>query len=104
MNRSIGIRFCGGCNPRVNRIAIAESLKIELDQMGCFIAENTEEAALLVYLNGCSAACSNRMTKDCQKEIWVAGTMVDGMEMSSEGEIVQEILLRVRDYFEGLAK
>lgn len=104
MNRKIGIQFCGGCNPRIDRIAVAENVRKELEVLGYSISEYHKEADLLIYLNGCSAACADPISGDHLKEVWVAGTMIDHIEKVSEEEIVQEILLRVRDYFEGLAK
>lgn len=104
MNEKIGIRFCGGCNPRINRTAIAETVRKKLEARGFSVVYNSPEADFLIYLNGCSVACTKRVKEDLAKEVWVAAMMVDHMEKSSEDEIVQEILLRVRDYFEGLAK
>lgn len=104
MSRKIGIRFCGGCNPRIGRVAVASNVKKELEALGYVISGHDQDADFLIYLNGCSAACADRISDDHLKEVWVAGTMIDQMEKVSEEEIVQEILLRVRDYFEGLAE
>lgn len=104
MNRKIGIRFCGGCNPRIDRVAVAENVRNKLEILGYSLSEHDQDADFLIYLNGCSAACAERISGDYLKEVWVAGTMIEQMEKVSEEEIVQEILLRVRDYFEGLAE
>lgn len=104
MNRRIAIQFCGGCNPRIDRVAVAENVRKELEVLGYLISDHNQDADFIIYLNGCSAACAAPISGDHLKEVWVAGTMIDHMEKVSEEEIVQEILLRVRDYFEGLAK
>jgi 4-hydroxybutyrate CoA-transferase len=53
----IGIKYCGGCNPRYDRKRIAEQLK-ERFSHSFETADAENEYDLLVVLCGCSSGCA----------------------------------------------
>jgi len=54
----IGIKYCGGCNPRYDRKKFVEDLKERFSHR--FEAADTErEYDMLVMLCGCSSCCAN---------------------------------------------
>ncbi len=53
------VRFCGGCNPCLDRGALAGMLRNDLSA-GFKWAAADEEADLLLILNGCLTACAAR--------------------------------------------
>lgn len=55
---TIGIRYCGGCNPRFDRAEIASRLKKEFPQHDVRIHPDTDTDAVVI-LCGCSAACAD---------------------------------------------
>lgn len=54
----IGIKYCGGCNPRYNRKKIVELLEERFSHK--FEAADTErEYDMLVVICGCSSSCAS---------------------------------------------
>jgi hypothetical protein len=56
---TVGIRYCGGCNPAIDRLAVVNRLK-DLSETGGPVVrfKETEEAVdALVLVNGCLHAC-----------------------------------------------
>ena len=55
----IGVKYCGGCNPGYDRVAlvrhIEESLRGEVE----FASPESEEVALVLVVEGCSTACAD---------------------------------------------
>jgi len=63
------IVFCGGCNPHIDRGAVAAEL-----------GEDETADGATVYLSGCARACASdhRLTADEPGAVVVAGESVDG--------------------------
>lgn len=55
----IGIKYCGGCNPKYDRVAFANKIK-ELHQQYEVKAVNSNETFdCVVVVSGCHAACAS---------------------------------------------
>lgn len=54
--RVVGLRYCGGCNPRYDRVAAVERLRARLPAVELRPAAPGQEAALVVC--GCPARCA----------------------------------------------
>lgn len=56
----IGIKFCGGCNPRYDRKMVKEKIK-ELTCGICKVsmAKENEFYELLIVISGCRNSCAN---------------------------------------------
>ncbi len=54
----LAIKFCGGCNPAYERGEVAQMIKKEL--AGVIWESPEAEVDLLIMINGCNAACSQR--------------------------------------------
>ena len=46
------IRYCGGCNPRYDRVLVAERLKEEIENAGI------EADSITLVMCGCTASCA----------------------------------------------
>jgi hypothetical protein len=53
----IGIKYCGGCNPRYDRTAIVTRLEHDLSDVQIGLAGG-EKPDYVVVLCGCSSACA----------------------------------------------
>ena len=53
----IGIRYCGGCNPRYDRVAAAEELKRQFPQAEWVRAEKDTVCDGIVIVTGCGKEC-----------------------------------------------
>ncbi len=60
-NRALHIRlkYCGGCNPEIDRGAIVKRLEglIEREGLGVQFTTTEEKVDLLILINGCPHAC-----------------------------------------------
>jgi hypothetical protein len=54
----LGVKFCGGCNPSFDRMAVAQILRRDLPDVRWVPAD--EEADLLLIINGCFGSCAER--------------------------------------------
>ncbi len=91
----ISIRFCGGCNPRIDRGRIARELQRILEEKGLSVMFNKTGAAdLMIFLSGCLSGCAFKFNAHKPSGIMIAGETVD-TEIVDESLIVQEVLRKV---------
>jgi 4-hydroxybutyrate CoA-transferase len=57
---NIGIKYCGGCNPKFDRKAFVEELKSRHKDINFEIASETSNYELVFLVNGCSRACVSK--------------------------------------------
>ena len=72
-SQKLKVVFCGGCNPRIDRSAVAAALRDEALPAGT-------EGEVTVHLSGCERACASghALVLDETRLIVVAGECVDG--------------------------
>jgi hypothetical protein len=66
---SIGLRYCGGCNPQIDRSAIIKNLKKKLEKRGIEIDLTTDKQTtvdIVLLINGCMHAC---LEEECLREV-----------------------------------
>jgi hypothetical protein len=91
----IAIKFCGGCNPRVNRGEIAAQIAELLTARGYRVMFNElDDASVVVYLSGCSASCAQRYSESSLPAVAIAGAMIDGLSVP-EKAIADEAVAKV---------
>ena len=73
-SESLRVVFCGGCNPRIDRAALAAALRDD----AALAAGTVSEVA--VHLSGCERACASghSLLLDDTQVVVVAGECVDG--------------------------
>ncbi|MFA9422568.1 MAG: hypothetical protein ACERLG_03260 [Sedimentibacter sp.] len=55
----IGIKYCGGCNPKYNRTNLLKCLKDEYNDASFETAKDDVYYDVVIVLCGCSSACAN---------------------------------------------
>ena len=55
----LAVKFCGGCNPDLDRGALAQIIRRELASEVSWVSAQ-EETDLLLIINGCSTGCAVR--------------------------------------------
>lgn len=55
----VGVRYCGGCNSRYDRVAVVKKLKKLLPHTEFMIAEAAHDYDAVLVVNGCSTACAD---------------------------------------------
>lgn len=102
MKGIVGIQFCGGCNPRIDREKIAYEVRDRLSEQGYEIVWNRKDCDFVVFISGCTVSCAEQQS--CSKPaVRVAAATVDFKEKREE-LIATEILMKVASYFEQLEK
>lgn len=98
---TVGIQFCGGCNPRIDRGRIALELQQALEGMGHRVIFNSPETDFVIFLSGCMSGCAFKFNPRNPPYVMVAAATVDGEEVG-EDRIVPEVLRKVRQFYERL--
>lgn len=70
--RRVKVVYCGGCNPHIDRTAVAAELPADDPDVG---------PGATVHLSGCLRACASDhlLTSDDPGTVVVAGELVDGV-------------------------
>lgn len=55
----IGIKYCGGCNPRYDRAIEIKKIKDENKYIDFYYANEEDEYDILLVACGCNAACAS---------------------------------------------
>lgn len=65
----IGIRFCGGCNPRYNRRQAVENFIRRNAGHDYSIAEENIHYDLLLIIGGCETCCASSLPYDFDRDV-----------------------------------
>lgn len=67
----IGIKYCGGCNPRYNRMGIVDRLKKDLPDAEIVFSNEEKTADWYIIICGCTSACVKHddLTGTCGKMV-----------------------------------
>ncbi len=81
--------FCGGCNPHIDRGAVAAELTGD---------EDGSDPGTTVYLSGCPRACASghRLTGDEPGHVVVAGETVEGRPTRQQ-EIATTVIRKLKE-------
>jgi hypothetical protein len=79
----VGVKFCGGCNPYIDRKKVMERVKNMLPP-GKYKFEyfDWDDCAAFIAVNGCSLACVRYPAS--QKVIVVSGFEIEGKQYSED--------------------
>ena len=55
----LGLKYCGGCNPGYDRVALVKQIEEGLRGEVEFVSPESEEVALVLAVEGCSTACAD---------------------------------------------
>jgi len=55
----VGIKYCGGCNPEYDRVAIVDHIKQSMQDKIEIVRPESEGVDLILSVNGCSTACAD---------------------------------------------
>ncbi|MGA3086019.1 MAG: hypothetical protein ABSE95_14695 [Thermodesulfobacteriota bacterium] len=93
----IGLKFCGGCNPVIDRSALVQEIR-KLLPPGCKLVTG-HSAALYeraVLVCGCPTACADKpdLRRLAKRWIVISGPMVD-LEAVPEDKMVEVIIRKL---------
>jgi hypothetical protein len=55
----IGVKYCGGCNPNYDRVALVSAIEARLSGKASFVGTDGEGISLILAVEGCSTACAD---------------------------------------------
>jgi hypothetical protein len=55
----VGLKYCGGCNPEYDRVALVRHIEESLQGKVAFVSPESEDVELIVAVEGCSTACAD---------------------------------------------
>ncbi|VBB06698.1 Hypothetical protein LUCI_1934 [Lucifera butyrica] len=99
----ISIRFCGGCNPRIDRRRIAAEMKDCLVKSGYVVIYNSLNADFIIYLSGCTANCARRYSGSSTPAAVIAANTLDAVVVAEE-QLGMQAIKKVRDSIGKLEK
>ncbi len=80
--KTVRIRFCGGCNPEYDRLAVAGHIKERLFSAGYRLASGDAPADIVVAVCGCACACADVSGIDRGKVIFITNpAMADKIDV-----------------------
>jgi hypothetical protein len=95
--KTVSIHFCGGCNPRIERLQIAEAVRRILAPNECAITYNNPDAEIAIYISGCTANCLLRYRPHAKPRVVIAGPTVDAIAID-ENEVASLVVAKIRRY------
>ena len=57
MTIKVGLKYCGGCNPDYDRVALVKHIQERFHGDVEFVAPETKGTSLILVVQGCSTAC-----------------------------------------------
>ena len=55
----VGLKYCGGCNPEYDRVALVRHMEESLQGRVEFVKPESEGVELILAVEGCSTACAD---------------------------------------------
>jgi len=101
---TIRLRYCGGCNPQINRSKVIRDLKENLERRGIkvdFTTDKERAVHIVLLISGCMHACLVEKYLRCGYNpmlISVKGEMVDDRYIEEES-IPDFLIKKIIDLF-----
>ncbi len=101
---SIGIRYCGGCNPQIDRLRVVGDLREALKERGLKVDLTTDKESpvdMVLLINGCMHGCLEGEYLSPGQDhqlISVRGQMVDDKYIKEDyipGTLIKKICERL---------
>jgi hypothetical protein len=55
----IGLKYCGGCNPEYDRVAVKEQIEKSLRDKVLFVSSESDDKEMILAILGCKIACAD---------------------------------------------
>jgi hypothetical protein len=94
----IGLKFCGGCNPVINRAALVQEIeKLLPNGFKLSLGKPTDPWEKAILVCGCLVACANYPEVKALARHWIliSGPMID-LEMVAEDNMAAVIVRKMQ--------
>lgn len=98
MQIDIGVKYCGGCNPHIDRTKLVQKISELLPQYR-FTTKQASPWDIGIMVCGCPTACADKpeFKNLARKWIVVAGNFVE-TEKAAEEKLAEMIVGRIKGY------
>jgi len=79
----VGVKYCGGCNPEYDRVALVKQLQMDLKDKVAFVSPESEGVHFILAVQGCSTACAD-LSPYGELEIRIITSIHDGEKFVKE--------------------
>ncbi|MTI58630.1 MAG: hypothetical protein FH762_01355 [Firmicutes bacterium] len=100
------IKYCGGCNSRINRREIVKRVKADLCQFDFSSYSVSKKCDILIFISGCHVGCAMKLYEeefDIDKVIEVKGLSINNRKVN-KNELVEKleskIIKKYKDSFQ----
>ena len=96
----IGIKYCGGCNPVIDRTKLAQEIeKLLSPEYSLSKDQSSNDWDIGILICGCLTACANKpdFKNLARKWIIVAGYSVD-LDNAPEEKLADVVVSRIKDF------
>lgn len=97
--KNIGIKYCGGCNPVIDRISLVEEIgKLLPPDHKIINDESSNHWDIGILVCGCHSACVDRQELKCLARHWflIAGRNID-QSIMPENELAFAIVHKIKN-------
>ncbi len=70
---TVGLKYCGGCKPNYDRVALVEDLQRRLDGQAVWVRADDPAAELILAVHGCLTACADLAPCQAQPIFAISG-------------------------------
>ncbi|MGB5749540.1 MAG: hypothetical protein WBM69_21360 [Desulfobacterales bacterium] len=63
----VGVKYCGGCNPYYDRVALVKWIESRLQGKAKFVSPENVDVDLVLVVEGCRTACADLSAFDGKK-------------------------------------
>ena len=81
----VGVKYCGGCNPGYDRVALADFIKNSLHGRVEFVALDSEVVDLILAVEGCKTCCADLSAFEGKQIYFIA-------QIEDAGKFLQKLL------------
>ena len=81
----VAIKYCGGCNPGYDRVALADFIKNSLHGRVEFVALDSEVVDLILAVEGCKTCCADLSAFEGKQIYFIA-------QIEDAGKFLQKLL------------
>jgi hypothetical protein len=79
----VGVKYCGGCNPEYDRVALVEQIRERLEGKASFVLPESEGVDVILTVHGCRTACAD-LSGFRGIETWAVTGIEEGEEFVRE--------------------
>jgi 3-hydroxyacyl-[acyl-carrier-protein] dehydratase len=93
----IGIKYCGGCNPHIDRTKLVQEIEKLLPSEFIFTTESSSPWDIGILVCGCPTACADKpeLKNLARKWIVVAGNSLD-LNSAPEEELADIVVQKLK--------